>query len=105
MTEYYDVKPGDICVVCNYEFDERMNEKIIILKDRAQDLENLYQAFVPWLSEVLYFSRDELITLKHDQSDYENCSTCNCAPGDGLTDGCEDPDGCGYYRRLEAENT
>jgi hypothetical protein len=30
----------------------------------------------------------------------EACPTCGCEPGDGLTDGCDDPDGCGYYRAM-----
>lgn len=30
--------------------------------------------------------------------DIDACPGCGCRPGDGLTDGCEDPDGCGYFR-------
>jgi hypothetical protein len=31
----------------------------------------------------------------------EACPGCGCLPGDGLTDGCEDPTGCGYFRAFE----
>jgi len=33
----------------------------------------------------------------------EACPGCGCLPGDGLTDGCEDPMGCGYNRQRERE--
>lgn len=32
----------------------------------------------------------------------EACPGCGCQPGDGLTEGCEDPNGCGYWRDMEA---
>ena len=25
------------------------------------------------------------------------CDGCGCVPGDGRTEGCQDPDGCGYF--------
>ncbi len=31
-------------------------------------------------------------TTEHDDS----CPTCGCAPGDGVTPGCKDTEGCGY---------
>jgi hypothetical protein len=31
-------------------------------------------------------------------TDPEACPGCACLPGDGLTDGCDDPAGCGFYR-------
>ena len=30
----------------------------------------------------------------------EACPGCGCLPGEGLTDGCEDRDGCGYHRSI-----
>jgi len=34
------------------------------------------------------------------------CPGCKCMPGDGRTEGCKDPDGCGYGLELtEAELT
>ena len=27
----------------------------------------------------------------------EDCPGCGCAPGEGITEGCTHPDGCGYY--------
>jgi hypothetical protein len=33
--------------------------------------------------------------------DQEACPGCGCRPGDGLTAGCNDPLGCGYFRELE----
>ena len=30
-------------------------------------------------------------------SNDEACNSCGCLPGDGRTEGCKDPDGCGYY--------
>jgi len=28
------------------------------------------------------------------------CDTCGCLPGEGLTEGCDDPDGCGWSRKM-----
>jgi hypothetical protein len=36
-----------------------------------------------------------------EEDDPEACPGCGARPGDGLTVGCDDPDGCGYYRGLE----
>lgn len=30
--------------------------------------------------------------------DPEECPGCYCVPGEGLTEGCDHPDGCGYWR-------
>lgn len=30
--------------------------------------------------------------------DPEACPGCGCKPGDGITEGCEAEDGCGYFR-------
>ena len=35
--------------------------------------------------------------------DVEACPGCGCKPGDGATEGCDDPDGCGYS--IEQEDT
>jgi len=32
--------------------------------------------------------------------DDEACPGCGCVPGDGTTEGCEDPGGCGELRKL-----
>jgi hypothetical protein len=37
-----------------------------------------------------------------ENEDAERCPGCNAAPGDGLTAGCNHPDGCGFWRRLSA---
>lgn len=31
----------------------------------------------------------------------ERCPGCGCEPGDGLTEGCAHPEGCGFFRELE----
>lgn len=31
----------------------------------------------------------------------EACPGCGCKPGDGLTDGCFHPVGCGYFKRVD----
>lgn len=31
-------------------------------------------------------------------ADPEACPGCNCKPGDGVTEGCSHPDGCGYFK-------
>lgn len=36
--------------------------------------------------------------------DPEACPGCGCRPGEGTTDGCDDPAGCGFYRALAGEN-
>lgn len=38
-----------------------------------------------------------------ESDDIEACPGCGCGPGDGLTAGCTDPDGCGYWTALHAE--
>jgi hypothetical protein len=30
------------------------------------------------------------------------CPTCGCVPGDGVTKGCTDPNGCGYWQNVQA---
>ncbi len=32
-----------------------------------------------------------------DSSLEESCPGCGCKPGDGIIDGCDDEDGCGYH--------
>lgn len=43
---------------------------------------------------------DDRPAIHHDAEDPEACPGCGCLPGDGLTPGCNDPDGCGYYADL-----
>lgn len=31
------------------------------------------------------------------------CDGCGCHPGDGLTEGCEDQNGCGYFKRMNSQ--
>jgi hypothetical protein len=45
---------------------------------------------------------EDLRNLEAD--DPEACPGCGCKPGDGATEGCDDPVGCGYFRALEGEN-
>jgi len=35
--------------------------------------------------------------------DPEACPGCGCMPGDGITDGCTHPEGCGYYALMVAD--
>ncbi len=44
--------------------------------------------------------------LEEDDEDFvdpEACPGCGCLPGDGLTDGCEHPEGCGHDRPIFEE--
>ena len=34
----------------------------------------------------------------HQIVDPEACPGCGCKPGDGYTEGCDHPDGCGFFR-------
>lgn len=34
----------------------------------------------------------------------EACPGCGCMPGDGLTEGCNHPEGCGFYHALMANS-
>lgn len=45
----------------------------------------------------------EAMRLSHiaPPADDEACPGCGCIPGDGLTDGCFHPVGCGYYKRVD----
>jgi hypothetical protein len=46
---------------------------------------------------------DEL-TVENDEYELEEaCPGCGCEPGDGLTDDCEHPDGCGFGRRMHCD--
>lgn len=35
--------------------------------------------------------------------DNEACPGCGCCPGDGITMGCDDPNGCGHWKEMERE--
>jgi len=35
--------------------------------------------------------------------DEDACPGCGCKPGDGITDTCDHPDGCGYFKALADE--
>lgn len=49
-----------------------------------------------WLAEAQEnFADDE----SHEDED-ESCPTCGAVPGQGLTPDCDDPNGCGYWRKL-----
>lgn len=41
---------------------------------------------------------DDAINTSDTTSDDDACPGCGCRPGDGLTAGCNHPDGCGYFR-------
>lgn len=40
---------------------------------------------------------------EEEEESEEACPGCGCLPGDGLTEGCEDELGCGYWRREHAK--
>lgn len=40
-----------------------------------------------------------------DELDPQVCPGCFCTPGDGVTDGCVHPDGCGYVRAIGHDST
>lgn len=33
----------------------------------------------------------------------EACPGCGCLPGDGVSESCDDPNGCGFFRELAAD--
>lgn len=33
-----------------------------------------------------------------EPEDPEACPRCGCCPGDGITESCNDPTGCGYWK-------
>lgn len=39
-----------------------------------------------------------IVTALESMRADDACPGCGCEPGDGLTDGCEHPEGCGYFR-------
>jgi len=45
----------------------------------------------------------EAVRLSHiaPPVDDEACPGCGCKPGDGLTDGCFHPVGCGYFKHVD----
>jgi hypothetical protein len=52
--------------------------------------------------------RTEEATGSNDQVEVDDpeehpCPGCRCRPGEGVTDGCMHPDGCGYWKALYAE--
>lgn len=38
-----------------------------------------------------------------EQDNIEACPGCGCLPGDGITETCDHPDGCGYFKDLADE--
>ena len=38
--------------------------------------------------------------FEEDLPGQERCPTCKCGPGDGITETCNDPVGCGFWKRL-----
>ena len=39
--------------------------------------------------------------LREPEEDPEACPGCGCRPGDGRTEGCHHPDGCGFWEKEE----
>jgi len=49
---------------------------------------------------IVYFQRAQF-----DKRLSEDCCPgCGCEAGDGVTEGCDDEDGCGYYKQLAKED-
>jgi hypothetical protein len=50
------------------------------------------------------YSADELKQGHYTHKpEMENCQGCNCAPGDGITETCNHPDGCGFWKDAERD--
>lgn len=49
---------------------------------------------------ILWFLRNFWISSPEELSKYipEACEGCGCLPGEGITEGCSHPEGCGYNR-------
>jgi len=46
--------------------------------------------------------RDGVAPLKYSlPTDDDACPGCGCKPGDGTTEGCDHPDGCGFFAAVE----
>lgn len=52
--------------------------------------------------ERLFMTIEEAIGEWLLLDDPEACPGCGCKPGDGITDDCDDPGGCGYFKEWEA---
>ena|SRR5690349_7341640 len=93
-------------------------EQLLVQQDLIQMRENWseggYASRAGRMSQALVSFTDEKLgdTLVEDEcgacgrpqtectcSD-ENCPGCGCAPGDGITESCNHPDGCGYFKSL-----
>jgi hypothetical protein len=71
--------------------DERAKFAALLRENEEFLLNNGWGDFVVHI-EATYEDRIDA----YDKSD-EACPTCGCEPGDGVTKGCKDPDGCGYW--------
>jgi len=84
-------------------------ELLVSLQGSGTVTQNLhYIGLVNFLDEIQDQAAEQLgaEAVFGEVSPFENppmgCDTCGCLPGEGLTDGCNDPDGCGWSRKMLA---
>jgi formate dehydrogenase maturation protein FdhE len=76
-------------------------EDLAYLQDGADDLEEEVEFLgdaIKWLQQAQKEAIDEL-----ERESAEACPGCGCKPGDGITESCEHPEGCGYFKSEEAQ--
>jgi len=60
-----------------------------------------------WQQFFELFLKDELEVKERLEDDFsynpEACQGCGCEPGEGITEDCEEPLGCGYWKQWRDE--
>lgn len=51
-------------------------------------------------ANVLVLPSGNVVLGDPEDLDSEACPGCGCLPGDGLTEGCNHPEGCGFFRQF-----
>jgi len=71
---------------------------------RREMASELFETHPSELLPEIYDAITDAARKVFDAFDPEACPGCQCKPGDGLTEGCEHPKGCGFARNYQALN-
>mgnify|MGYP001585028116 CR=1 FL=1 len=71
------------------------------LLDFFNDNPGAIQAVVEWAME----NHPEVSEEEEEEDDPEACPGCGCKPGDGITESCNHPDGCGESKLQRGDSS
>lgn len=90
-------------VLANYDSEE-LTEARRRAETAARAANNAYQALLDAqvrydeLADIASSYQDTLESLAKQIEAADYCPGCGCRPGDGITESCDDLDGCGYLK-------